>query len=258
MAPSKKSAITFGLVYIPVELYAATHPEEISFNQLAKDTMQRVKYVKTCPDCKAVLEPDDIVRAYQYEKDKYVIVSDEELAALKTERDKTLKIEQFSDVGEVSPIYYQKAYQVVAQEGGEKPLELLRKAMIQTNKVAIGTTVLGTSENVFVLIPYNNEIAAITLYYESEIKKLPKAIKHPKVSEQELSMATSLIESMEQPFDPAAFKDDYQQKLRKLLESKIEGKEIVTEQESEQSSNIIDLMEALTASLKTTKIAATK
>lgn len=121
MVANKQGAITFGLVYIPVELYAATRPEEISFNQLAKDTMERVKYVKTCPGCKKELKSEDIVRGYQYEKGKYVTVSDEELDAIKTERDKALKIEQFSNPDEISPIYYQKAFRVLAQKDSKNP-----------------------------------------------------------------------------------------------------------------------------------------
>ncbi len=249
----RKSAIAFGLVYIPVELYTAAHPEEISFNQLAKDTMERVRYVKTCPDCKRELKKEDIVRAYQYEKGKYVTVSDEELEAIKTEKDKTLKIVQFSDPGEIPPLYYQKAYRVVAQEGGEKVLELLRLAMAQENKAAIGTTVMGESENAFALIPYEEGLTLVTLFYENEIKEIPKAVKHPKVSKQELAMAKDIIKNLEKPFDLSAYKDEYQEKLRALLEGKIAGKEVVFEQEEAVSANIIDLMEALSASVEVTK-----
>ena len=126
----RKGAIAFGLVYIPVELFTATQDDAVRFNQLAKDSMKRVRYVKTCPDCKRELKPEDIVKGYQYEKGKYVVVDDEELDVIKTDADRAMKIVQFSDIDEVPPLYFEKPYQVVAQPGGEKALELLRRAMV--------------------------------------------------------------------------------------------------------------------------------
>lgn len=142
----QKGAIAFGLVYIPVELFAATQDDAVRFNQLAKDSMKRVRYVKTCPDCKRELGPDDIVKGYQYEKGKYVVVTDEELESIKSDADRSMKIVQFANADEISPIFFEKPYQIVAQPGGERALELLRQAMLAEGKVAIGTTVLGNSE----------------------------------------------------------------------------------------------------------------
>ena len=116
----RKGAIAFGLVYIPVELFTATQDDAVRFNQLAKDSMKRVRYVKTCPDCKRELKPEDIVKGYQYEKGKYVVVDDEELDAIKTDADRAMKIVQFSDIDEVPPLYFEKPYQVVAQPGGAR------------------------------------------------------------------------------------------------------------------------------------------
>lgn len=248
--PARKAAIAFGLVYIPIELYAATQDDTVRFNQLAKDSMKRVRYVKTCPDCKRELGPDDIVKGYQYEKGKYVVVTDEELEALKTEKDRAVKIVQFSDLSEVPPLYFEKPYQVVAQSGGEKALELLRRAMIEEGKVAIGTTVLGNSETPIALIPHDDDLVMMTLHYQSEVKDIPKSLQHPDVADEELVMAEKLIESMTSPFDPARFRNTYQEKLMDLIQNKIAGKEIAIEQPSEQSAHIINLMDALAASLK--------
>lgn len=254
MAASKKGAIAFGLVYIPVELYAATRQEEVRFNQLAKESMSRVRYVKTCAGCKGELKPDDIVKGYQYEKGKYVVVTDDELNSIKTDKDKAIAIDQFVDKDEIPPIYYQKAYQVVAQAGGEKALELLRRAMVSKNKVAIGTTVMGNSEDLFALVPYGKELALITLFYESEIRDIPQSESHPAVSDKELSLAEDLITQLERPFKPSEYKDTYQEKLRTLIEEKVEGKEVVAPKESSgKPSNVIDLMDALSASLKESK-----
>ena len=246
----RKGAIAFGLVYIPVELYPATQDDAVRFNQLAKESMQRVRYVKTCPDCNRELGPDDIVRGYQYEKGKYVVVDDEELDAIKTDADRAMKIVQFSDIDEVPPLYFEKPYQVVAQPGGEKPLELLRLAMVEEGKAAIGTTVLGNSETPLALIPYGDDLVMMTLHYQSEVKDVPKTLQHPDVADEELSMAKQLVESMTAPFDPSRFRNTYQEKLMQLIQDKIAGKQIVAESQEAQPSNIINLMDALSASLK--------
>ena len=246
----RKGAIAFGLVYIPVELFTATQDDAVRFNQLAKDSMKRVRYVKTCPDCKRELKPDDIVRGYQYEKGKYVVVSDEELDAIKSDADRALKIVQFSDLDDVPPIYFEKPYQVVAQPGGERALELLRLSMVEEGKVAIGTTVMGNSETPIALIPYEDDLVMMTLHYMSEVKDIPKSLQHPQVADAELDMAKKLVESMTEPFDPARFKNAYQEKLMALIQDKVAGKQIVAEERAGQPSNVIDLMDALSASLK--------
>lgn len=246
----RKGAIAFGLVYIPVELFAATRDDAVRFNQLAKDSMQRVRYVKTCPDCKRELKPSDIVRGYQYEKGKYVVVEDDELEAIKTDADRAMKIMQFTNIEEVPPLYFEKPYQLVAQPGGEKAFELLRRAMLDEGKIAIGTTVLGNSETPIALIPHDQDLVMMTLHYQSEVKDIPRAVQHPDVAEAELDMARRLIESMTEPFDPARFRNTYQEKLMALIESKVAGKQVVNTQPQSQPSNIINLMDALQASLK--------
>ncbi|RDB68912.1 Ku protein [Eggerthella sinensis] len=246
----RKGAIAFGLVYIPVELFTATQDDAVRFNQLAKDSMKRVRYVKTCPDCQRELKPDDIVKGYQYEKGKYVVVDDAELDAIKTDADRAMKIVQFSDMADVPPLYFEKPYQVVAQAGGEKALELLRRAMVDEGKIAIGTTVMGNSETPIALVPHDDDLVMMTLHYQSEVKDIPKTLAHPDVADEELDMAKKLVESMTAPFDPSRFRNTYQEKLMELIQDKIAGKQIVAAEQHEQPSNIINLMDALSASLK--------
>ena len=148
------------------------------------------------------------------------------------------------------PLYFEKPYQVVAQPGGEKALELLRRAMVDEGKIAIGTTVLGNSETPIALIPHDDDLVMMTLHYQSEVKDIPKTLQHPDVADEELSMAKQLVESMTAPFDPSRFRNTYQEKLMQLIQDKIAGKQIVAESQEAQPSNIINLMDALSASLK--------
>ncbi|MCC8180039.1 MAG: Ku protein [Planctomycetes bacterium] len=253
MAVAQKGAITFALVYIPVELYIATQDNDIRFNQLSKKSKGRVRYKKVDEVTGKELTNDDIVKAYQYEKDKYVEVSDEDFESIKTERDRSIKILQFTDMDEISPVYYNRSYYVLPQKGGEKAFELLRTAMRNRTKVAIGQTVMGSNEVVMALIPEDKGILLETLYYYDEIKDVPKEVRPAEIGDAELDMADKIIGSMEKPFQPQEFHDDYQARLRELIESKIEGREIsIPKQES--SGNIINLMDALKASISDLKI----
>ena len=179
-----------------------------------------------------------------------MVVTDEELESIKSDADRSMKIVQFANADEISPIFFEKPYQIVAQPGGERALELLRQAMLAEGKVAIGTTVLGNSETPVAIMPYGDDLVMITLHYASEVKDIPKNVQHLDVAEPELDMAKRLIDSMTEPFDPARFKNAYQEKLMDLIQSKIAGKAVVTERAAERPNNIIDLMDALTASLK--------
>ena len=248
MPVTHKSAISFGLVYIPVDLYAAVKDGDIHFNQLTKDGHERVRYVKTCAGCKKELKAEDIVKGFQYDNDKYVIVDDKDFEKIKTEKDRSIQILQFSTLDEIPSVYFEKSYMVLSQTGGGKAFELLRRAMQETKKVAIGKTVMGTKETMVVLMPTENGILLETLYYYDEIQEMPQKTASPKLAEAELAMARQLIGSMEKPFEPKLYKDEYQEKLRGLIAKKIDGKEIVAEAGA-KPDNIINLMDALKQSL---------
>lgn len=249
MPASQKGAISFGLVYIPVELYTATQDNDVRFNQLTRDSHERVRYVKTCAGCKKELKAEDIVKGFQYEKDKYVVVTDEDLEKIKTEKDRSIQIMQFVELSSIPPVYFEKSYLVQAQKGGEKPFSLLHRAMREEGRVAVGKTVMGTKETMLALIPTEDGLLLQTLFFQDEVKALPRPVSLPEVGGPELAMAKQLIQGMSGTFDPAAYKDGYQEKLRELITKKIEGKEIVAEKE-EKPSNVINLMDALKESLK--------
>lgn len=249
MPVAHKSVISFGLVAIPISMYTATRDNDIHFNQLHKEDKSRIRYKKTCAHCGKELAASDIVKGYQYEKDRYVVVSDEEIEKIKSEKEKSIQILHFAELNQISPVYYDKTYQAFPEPGGEKAFELLRAALFDEQKVAIGKTVLGAKDTLMALIPRENGLLITTMFYEEDIKELQKNSARPALSEQEMSMAKTLINSMDTPFNPADYRDEYQEKLRALIESKITGQEIVTPAE-EGPANIINLMDALKASIE--------
>ncbi|HBT65839.1 MAG TPA: Ku protein [Ruminococcaceae bacterium] len=251
MAVSNKSVISFGLVAIPIAMYTATQDNDIHFNQLHKEDQSRIRYKKTCGHCGKEIKSEDIVKGYEYDKDHYVIVTDEELERIKTEKEKSVQILHFAQLNQISPVYYDRTYQVTPQPGGEKAFELLRAALMAEQKIAIGKTVMGTKDTLMAIIPREDGMIISTMFYADDIKALPKGYNKPEVAEAELNMAKTLINSMNTPFNPSEYKNEYQVKLRKMIEDKIAGREIVAPQE--EKSNVIDLMEALKASIEKTK-----
>jgi len=249
---ARKSIITFGMVAIPISMLTATQDNDIHFNQLHKEDNSRIRYKKTCAHCGKEISTNDIVKGYEYDKDKYVVITDEEIEKIKTEKEKSIQILHFAQLNQISPVYYEKTYQAAPEPGGEKAFELLRAALMSEQKIAIGKTVIGTKDTLMAIIPREDGILISTMFYADEIKEMQKQYNKPEVSEQELNMAKTLISSMDTPFEPSKYKDEYQERLRELIEVKISGKEIVAS-EPEGAAKVIDLMEALKASVEKAK-----
>jgi DNA end-binding protein Ku len=252
MAVAHKSAISVGLLYIPVGLYKTTREVGISFNQLCKDTKERIKYKKYCPSCNKEVGSDDIIKGYEYEKDRYVTFTQDELEKIKTKKDKTIHIEHFAKMSEIDSLYFQKDYYLVPEPGADKPYELLRQALMSKKEVAIAKTVIGTNEELMVLYPTKECLIGKILYYQEEIQEMPKSQIKVELSKAEVDMAKTLIDSMTQNFDIAAYHDEYQEKLRNAITTKINGNEIVAA-DTGMPNNIIDLMEALQKSVDIAK-----
>lgn len=252
MAVAHKSAISIGLLYIPVGLYKTTRDTSISFNQLCKDSHERVKYKKYCPSCDKEIKNEDIIKGYEYEKGHYVTFTPDELEKIKSKKDKTIHIEHFAKMSEVDNILFDKDYYLVPEQGAEKPYELLRQSLLSKKEIGVAKTVLGTNEDLLILYPTKDCIIAKVLYYQEEIQELPKSQVKVDLSKQELDMAKTLIESMTKKFDISAYHDEYQVKLRNAITTKINGNEIVSA-DNETPNGIIDLMEALQKSVELAK-----
>lgn len=257
MAYSYKGAISFGLVYIPITLSASIKDNDIGFNMIDKKTMSRVKYKKTCVDCDdRVVKNEDIVKGYQYEKDKYVIFDDKDFEKIKTPKDKTIAIEQFVNLSEVDPIYFDKCY-YVAPNGADKAFCLLLEAMKKQKKAGIAKTVLGTKETLILIRAHEDKMLLNTLFFNEEVQACP-AYKNIKIDKKELELAVSLVDQMTKAFKPEIYKDEYNEKIMKAIKSKIEGHKIVRPKGEKVPTKVINIMEALQKSLQTTKPAKKK
>lgn len=251
MAIAQKTMISFGMVAIPIEMYTATQDNDIHFNQLYKEDHSRIRYKKTCAHCGDEVKAADIVKGYEFDKDRYVVITDEEMEKIKTEKEKSIEIVNFVNLDEISPVYFEKSYQAVPQAGGEKAFELLREALMEEGKVAIGRSVLGTKDTLLALMPREEGMIIFKMFFDDEIKNFEEKYKKPKVSKAELQMAKTLIDAMDSPFSPEDYQDEYQQKLRDLIQTKIAGKEVVAPQEEKQEGGtVLNLMDALKASVK--------
>ncbi len=249
---SRKSVLTFGMVAIPIAMYTATQDNDIHFNQLHKEDNSRIRYKKTCAHCGKEIVTEDIVKGFEYDDDKYVVITDDEIEKIKTEKEKSIQILHFAQLNQISPVYYDKTYQAVPETGGEKAFELLRASLMAEQKIAVGKAVMGTKDTLMAIIPREDGILISTMFYADDIRELQKQYAKPEVSEAELNMAKVLINSMDTPFDPSKYKDEYQTKLRELIEQKISGNTIVAA-EPEKTGKFVDLMEALKASVENAK-----
>lgn len=248
MAVSHKTTIAFSLVSVPISMYTATQDNDISFNQLHEADGQRVRYKKVCGHCGQEVKSEDIVKGYEYAEDKYVTITNDDLEKIKTEKDKSIQILHFANLNQISPTYFDKSYYAVPEAGGEKAFELLRSALMEEQKIAIGKTVMREKENLIAIIPREDGMLIQTMLFQDDIKELPKTYNKPEISHEELNMAKTLINTMNTPFDSNIYKDEYQEKLKSLIETKIQGKEVVDQKE--ENNNIIDLMEALKKSVE--------
>lgn len=238
-----KSAIAFGLVYVPVTLHPCIKNNDIGFNMIYKKTGERIKYKKTCENCPANISQDDIIKGYQYEKDKYVTLTEKELDNIKTEKDKSIDILEFVNLKEIDPIYYDKSFYVV-HTGADNAFKLLLKALEDENKVGVAKTVLGSKENIVALRVINGQMVLNTLYFYEEVQQNPIKLSEVKVKDSELKLAKAIIKNMTQKFNAQQFKDEYREKLMQAIELKINGEEIKA-QKTPMKSNLINIMDAL-------------
>jgi DNA end-binding protein Ku len=249
-----KGAISFGLVTIPVAVYPATEEKTLRFNQLHDEDMGRIRYKRVCEKDGEVVDYEHIVKGYEYEKDRYVVLTDDDFDAVPVESSRAIDIQQFVDLDEIDPMMYKKTYYLVPEETGAKAYALLREAMSQDAKVGIAKVSFRDKEHLAALRFRDDAFVLETMYWPDEIRQVDfgDVDVDLTVRDQELEMARQLIGNLTAEWDPASFTDDYREALMKIVEAKINGEEVevVT---AEPTAKVVDLMEALKASVAAAK-----
>ncbi|WP_144113763.1 Ku protein [Paraburkholderia sp. BCC1886] len=256
-----KGAISFGLVHVPVQLYPATQSEKVGFNLLDKRTIDPIGYKQINKRTGKDVTRDNIVRGFEYEKDKYVVLSDDEIRSANPESTQTVDILAFVDAPDISFLYLDTPYFLTPDRKGEKVYALLREAMKSSGKVGVASVVLHNKQHLAALIPVGPVLALNTLRWASEVRELdefklpPDGMKAAGVSSRELDMAKKLIDDMSDPWDPAQYHDTFRDDIMALVDRKVRsGKteeitEVDTPRESNQSADILDLSDLLKRSL---------
>lgn len=248
-----KGHLTFGLVSLPIKLFTAARAESISFNQLHRSDHSRIRQVLYCQAEDQPVSRSELVKGYEYEKDRYVVIEDEDIKKMAPKSAKVMEILEFVKEAQIDPIYYESSYYVAPDEAGEKPYTLLLEALRQSGYVALAKIAMHNREHIVILRPSLQGITLHTMYYEDEIRKTEAfRAETNMVKEKELGLALMLIESLAAEFEPGKYHDAYRQNLRAMIDAKIQGQEIVAPAEAPQTK-VIDIMDALKASLAALK-----
>jgi DNA end-binding protein Ku len=245
-----KGHLTFGLLSLPVRLYSAARGETVSFNQLHRSDHSRVKQVLYCQAEDKPISRSDIVKGYEYEKDKYVVVEDEEIKKVAPKTAKTMEVLEFVKADEVDPIFLESSYYLAPDEGGEKPYALLFEALRQSDYYGVAKIAMHNREHIVILRPGAKGILLHTMYYPDEIRQVEEfRTDTSTVKPKELELAKTLVASLEATFEPEKYKDDYRENLMAMIQAKIEGKEVVASAEPVHKAPVIDILEALKMSI---------
>ena len=249
-----KGAISFGLVTIPVSVYPATEEKTLRFNQLHDEDGGRIRMKRTCSVDGEEVGYEHIVKGYEYEKDRYVILTDEDFEAVPVESSRAIDIQQFVDLEEIDPMMYKKSYYLVPEETGAKAYALLREALNRSGKVGVAKVSFRDKEHLAALRFRDEAFVLETMYWPDEIREADfgGVDVSAKVRPNELEMAQSLIDNLTADWDPAEFKDEYREAMLRIVEAKINGEEIEIV-EAEPTAKVVDLMEALKASVAAAK-----
>ena len=248
-----KGHVTFGLVSFPVRLYSAARSESISFNQLHKADGSRIKQVIYCQAEDKPIPRSEIVKGYEYEKDRYVVIDDEEVKKVAPATARVMEILEFVKADEVDPIYMETSYYLAPDEAGEKPYALLFDALKKTGYFGVAKISMHNREHIVILRPGKNGVLLHTMYFSHEIRQVDEfRTDLTLVKEKELALAMNLVEALVAEFEPDKYKDAYRDNLLQMIEAKKQGQEVVATPEPKEAK-VIDIMEALKASLAMAK-----
>jgi DNA end-binding protein Ku len=252
-------AISFGLVNIPVKLYSAVSRKTVRFHQIDAESGQRIRQQRVNPESGDEIPYEQIVKGYEISPDRYVTITPEELEALEPQKTRTIDIEQFVDLEQIDPIYYDHPYYLAPDKGAGKAYKLLLDAMKEADKVAIARVVIRSKESLVALRSLDGAITIETMLFPDEvvepdsIEELASVDGDVKTTKRELDMAKQLIESLSGDFDPSQYRDEYRERVLELIEKKAAGETITIEAPEPERKEVPDLMAALEASIAASK-----
>ena len=251
--------ISFGLVSIPVRLYTAASSANVAFNQLHAPCGSRIKQQTFCPKCNKTVERAELTRGYEFAKEQYVRVADDELKSLEGEASKIIDIGEFVPLADVDPIYFEKTYYLGPDKGGEKPYRLLSDAMEKAGQVALAKYVMRGKESLVLIRAAQGGLMLHTMYFADEVRDFGEIDKgdSAKIRDGELDLALQLINGLANPaFSPDRYTDEYRHRVLDMINKKVEGQEITVAEPAAPRAQVIDLMEALKESLAKRGISA--
>jgi DNA end-binding protein Ku len=242
--------LTFGLISMPVKLFSGARSSGISFNMLHRDDLSRLKQQYVCLADGKVVERSDIVKGYEFRKDEYVVVEPEEIKKIEPKTAKTMEILEFVKTSEVDPVFFESSYYMVPDEAGRRPYALLTKAMEESEYVAIAQLTMHNREYTVFLRPHDGGMMLHTMYYAEEVRKL-EGFGAPDVElkDAEVKVAHQLIEALATEWEPEKYHDSFQDNLKNLIQTKLEGGKIAEVEKPKKLAPVIDLMSALKQSL---------
>ncbi|MBO0729781.1 MAG: Ku protein [Acidimicrobiaceae bacterium] len=260
--PIWSGSVSFGLVNVPVKLMTAQSPKDVRFNQLHDADHARINQKRVCSRDGEEVDYQHIVKGYDLGGGNFVVVEADELAAIDPESTRSIDIEEFVDLADIDPVFFERSYYLVPDARAEKPYALLVEAMARTGKVALGRFVLRTKQYLATLRARDGVLVLATMLYADEVVQ-PEELEVPtteatRPSDRELDMATALVDSLSAPFEPAKYHDEYREKVMAMIEAKAEGQTIAMPPEPKESAPVVDLMAALEASLAAAKEGAKK
>jgi len=247
-------SISFGLVTVPVRLVSATRSQDVRFNQLEAATGSRIRYRRVSEQTGEEVPNDQIVKGYELENGHYVVLDNDELAALKPTANRMIEIEDFVDLSEIDPVYFEQPYYLVPDKDAAKAYRLLSRVMEDENKVAVGRFVLRSKEALVAIRPIDGMLCLETMRYADEVLAPERELvdSQPEPTERELEMARQLVDTLSGTFDPEKYHDEYREEVLSLIERKAAGEDIVAPAAPEEPAKVLDLMAALEASLART------
>ena len=245
-----KGHISFGMVAFPVKLYAAARSQAVSFNQLHQCDHSRVRQVLYCQAEDKPVSRNELVKGFEYDKDRYVVVEQRELDQISPPSGRVMEVLEFVPLAAVDPVYLDASYYVVPETAGEKPYALLFEALRRSGYVSIAQLTMHTREHLVLLRPGRLGLLVHTLFYDDEVRSVDEfRTDTGSIGEQELKLAHLLVEALSAPFEPAKYKDTYRENLRALIDAKIRGEEMRVGITAPRPAPVPDILEALKTSL---------